>query len=144
LEIQTTPPHRHSAVISALQPILVVTMPVVAETINTVIDEMTHGTTSNLVNLLHTENANLTNMYRNTRIHELANRWNIDLVLYDTLTSRAKLSRNGRHSHCSWSFGIVDESHQYKTKNSVGWRIMMNARMGFKLQVTGTAGFYSL
>jgi hypothetical protein len=42
-EIQTTPPHGHPALISS-QPIWVVTMPGVAETFKTVIDEMTHGT----------------------------------------------------------------------------------------------------
>jgi len=42
LEIQTTPPHGHPALVSAFEPILVVTMPGVAETFTTVIDEMTH------------------------------------------------------------------------------------------------------
>ena len=44
LEIQSTPPHRHPALILAHEPILVVTMPGVAETFKTVIEEMTHGT----------------------------------------------------------------------------------------------------
>jgi hypothetical protein len=35
-------------------------------------------------------------------------------------------------------------SHRYKTKNSVGWRIETNVRIGFKLQVTATLGFHSL
>ena len=52
LEIQTTPPHRHPALISAHEPILVVTMGGVAETFKTVIDEKTHGTDFKLVNLL--------------------------------------------------------------------------------------------
>jgi hypothetical protein len=42
LEIQTTPPDRDPAPISAHEPILVVTMPIVAETFKTVIDQMTH------------------------------------------------------------------------------------------------------
>ena len=29
-------------------------------------------------------------------------------------------------------------------KNNVGWPIAMNARIGFKLQVTATPGFHSL
>jgi len=41
-------------------------------------------------------------------------------------------------------FWIIDESHWYKTKNSVGWGIATNARIGFKLQVTATPGFHSL
>jgi hypothetical protein len=144
LEIQTTTPHRHPALISAHEPILVVTMPGVVETFKTVIDEMTHGTDFKLLNLLHAENANLTHKDLNTSIDEPENRWNIHLVSYDSLTSRAKPSSNGRLSHCSWSFGIVDESHRYKTENSVGWPIATNARIGFKLQVTARPGFHSL
>jgi hypothetical protein len=111
LEIHTTPPHGHPALISAHQPILVVTVPGVAETFKTVIDEMTHATDFKLVNLLHPENAHLIHEDMNTSIDEPENRWNIYLVLYDTLTSRAKPSSNGRLSHCSWRFGIFDESH---------------------------------
>jgi len=73
LEIQTTPPHRYPALISAHEPILVVTMPRVAETFNTVINQMTHGTDFKLVNLLHAENANLTHEDLNTRIDEPEN-----------------------------------------------------------------------
>jgi len=119
-------------------------MPWVAESFKTVIDKLTHGTDFKLVNLLHAENANLTHEDLNTSIDEPENRWIIHLVSYDTLTSRAKPSSNGRLSHCSCSFGIFDESHRYKTKNSVGWRIATNARIGFKLQVTATPGFHSL
>ena len=144
LEIQTTPSHRDTALISAHEPILVVTMPAVSETFKTVIDEMTHGTDFKLVNLLLAENANLTHEDLDSSIDEPENRWNIHLVLYDTLTSRAKPSSNGRHSHCLWSFGIFDECHPYKTNNSVGWRIVTNARNAFKLQVTVTPGFHSL
>ena len=46
--------------------------------------------------------------------------------------------------YCSWGFGICDESHRYKTKNGVSWQIAMNARIGFKHQVTSTPGFHSL
>ena len=120
LEIQTTPPHGHQALISAHEPILVVTMPGVAEMFKTVIDEMTQGTQFKLVNMLHSKNTNLTYEDLNTSIYQLENRCNIHLVLYDTLTSRAKPSSNGQLSHCSWSFGIFDESHQCKTKNSMG------------------------
>jgi SNF2 family DNA or RNA helicase len=144
LEIQTPPPHGHPALVSALKPILVVTMPGVAETFNTVIDEMTHGTDFKLVNLLHAKNASLTHEDLNTSIDEPENWWNMHLVSYDTLSSRAKPSSNGQLSYCAWSFGIFDESHQYKTKNSVGWQIAMNAKIGFILQVTATPGFHSL
>jgi hypothetical protein len=144
LDIQSTPPQRHPALISALEPFMVVTMPSVAETFKSVIHKMTHGTNFKLINLWHAKNANLTQQVLNTNIDKLENRWNIHLVSYETITSRAKLSSNSQFSHCSWSFGIFDESYQYKTKHSVGWQISMNTRIGFKLQVTATAGFHSL
>ena len=60
LEIQITRPHGHPALISAHEPILVVTIPGIAETFKTVIDEMSDGTDFKLINLLYAENANLT------------------------------------------------------------------------------------
>jgi len=121
IEIQKTPLQGHAALTSALEPILVVTMPGVAETFKSVIDEMTFATDFKLINLLHAENVNLTHKDLNTSLDEPENRLNIHLVSYDTLTSRAKPSSNGQLLHCSWSFGIFDESHRNKTKNSVGW-----------------------
>jgi len=144
LEDQSTPPHRDPALISALEPILVITMPGVGETFKSVIDEMTPGTDFKLINILHAENANLTHEDLNTSIDKPEHRCNIHLVSYDTLTSRVKPSSNGQLSYCAWSFGNFDESHRYKTNNSVGWEIAMNARIGFKLQVTATRGFHSL
>jgi len=73
LEIQTTPPHWDPARISAHEPILVVTMPGVAETFDTVINEMTHGTNFKLVNLLLAENVNLTYEDLSTSIDEPGN-----------------------------------------------------------------------
>jgi len=43
LEIHTTPTHGHQSLTSAIETILVVTMPRGAETFNSVIDEMTYG-----------------------------------------------------------------------------------------------------
>jgi len=143
-EIQSTPPNGHPSLISALEPILIITMPGVAETFKSVIDEMTHGTNFKLVNSLHAENVNLTHEDLKTSIYEPENPWNIHLVSYDTLASRAKPSSNGQLSYCAWSFEIFDVSDRYKTKNSVGWLIVMNAKIGFKLQVTATLGFHSL
>jgi len=69
------------------------------------------------------------------------------LALYDTFTSRVKQSSNGQLYYGAWRFRIFDESHQYNTKNHTGWQIAMNAKIGFKLQVTATLGhisFYDL
>jgi len=144
LGIQLTPPPAHPALISALQPLLVVTILRVAETINSVTNEMTHGTDLKLVNTLHAENAKPTNENLNTSIDELEYRWNIHLVLYDTLTSRAKPTSNGQLFYWLWSFGIFDNSHRYKTRNSVGLQIAMNARIWFKPLVTASPGFHAL
>jgi len=143
-EIQESPPQRHPELKFPLEPILVVRMPGVADTFKSVINEITFATYFKLIKLLHAGNANLTHEDLNTSLGKPENRWSIHLVLYDTLTSRAKPSSNGQLSHCLWSFVIFDESHHYKTKNSVGWRIVMNAKIGFKLQVTATLGFHSL
>jgi len=93
LEIQTTPPHGHAPLILAHEPLLVVSMPGVAETFKTVTNEMTNGTDFKLVNSLLTTNATLTHEDLNTCIDKPDIRWNIHLVLYDTLTSRSKPSR---------------------------------------------------
>jgi hypothetical protein len=116
LEIQTTPPYRHPALILAHEPILVVTMSRVAETFKTVINKMTHGTDLKLINFLQAEYANLTHEDLNPRIDKPETRWNIHIVSYDTLTFIVKPSSNDELSRCTWSFGIIDESHQYKTK----------------------------
>jgi len=105
---------------------------------------MTHATDFNLTNLLLTGNANVNLQNLNTSIDEPENRCNIHLESYDTLTYRAKLSCNGWLSHCSWTFWIFNESYRWRTKNSVGWRIATNARIGFKLQVNAIPGFHSL
>jgi len=144
MEIRKTPPQGPAALTSALEPILVVTMSGVAATFKRIIHEMTYPTDFQLINLLQTENANLTLKDLNTSLDQPENRWNIHFVSYDTLTSRAKPSSNSQLSHSSWSFGIFDESDWYKTKNSVGWPIAMNGRIGFKLQVTAMPGFHSL
>ena len=116
----------------------------VAETFKSLIDEMTFATDFKLINLLDMENANLTLEDLNTSPDEPENRWNIHHVSYDTLTFRAKSSSNGQLSHCSWSLGIFNHSHLPQNKNSVGLRNGMNARIGFKLEVTATPGFHSL
>jgi hypothetical protein len=88
----------------------------VAETFKTVINKMTHGTDLKLINFLQAEYANLTHEDLNPRIDKPETRWNIHIVSYDTLTFIVKPSSNDELSRCTWSFGIIDESHQYKTK----------------------------
>jgi hypothetical protein len=84
LQLQSTPPHRHPALISSIEPLLVVTMPEVAATFKSVIDEMTPGTNFKLGNILHSKSANLTNQHLNTSIDKPGNQCNIHLEWYDT------------------------------------------------------------
>jgi len=123
---------------------MVVTIPRVAETFMCVIDVMTYGTDFDTVNLLAAENANLICEDLNTSIDEPENWRHIHLVSYDTLTSRVNPLSNGQLLHCVWRFGIFDESYQYKTKNTVWWKITMNAKIILKLQVIVTPGYHSL
>jgi len=66
--MQSTPQQGHPALTSAFEPILVVTMPRVAETFKSVMDKMTYGTDFKLIHLLHVDNANLTHKDLNTTI----------------------------------------------------------------------------
>jgi len=68
MQIQSTPPHGHPALISAREPMLVVTMPGVAVYFKSVINVMTYGTDFKYVNLLHSKNANPTQENLNTSI----------------------------------------------------------------------------
>ena len=106
-EIQITPAHRSPALGLALEYIKIVTIPGVAETFKNIIDKMTHGTNSTLVNSLRVENAIHTDEDLITSIDEQENRWSIHFLLYDTLTSRVKLSSNGQLSYCACSFGML-------------------------------------
>jgi hypothetical protein len=93
--------------------------------------------------MLHTENLNRIHKEQHSSVDKPQSRWNIHFVFYDTLLSRLKSSSNGHLSFFAWTFGIFDYSHWYKTKNSVGWPIAMDAKIGFNLQLTVTPEFHS-
>lgn len=84
----------------ALKSIRVVTMHRVAETVNSVITMMTYGTDFKLVNILCSANLNLTYKDLNISIDKPETTGNINLVSYDTLTSRAKPLSNNQLSYC--------------------------------------------
>jgi len=98
-EIRTTPAVRHPAFTWALEQIIVITIPRVAATFQSVINKMTFGTDFTLVNSLDAEYANLTHQELNTSIDKLQNWWNIHLEVYHTSTSRTKPSSNGQLSY---------------------------------------------
>jgi len=74
MEIQKTPPQGHPALTSALEPIQGVTIPRVAESFKSVINEIRYATHIKLINLLHVDNANLTNQDLNTSLDMPENR----------------------------------------------------------------------
>jgi hypothetical protein len=65
-------------------------------------------------------------------------------VLNDNFSLSPKPSSTSQLSSWSWSVGICGESEQCMTKNSIGWRIAMNATNGCELRVTATPEFHSL
>jgi hypothetical protein len=89
LEIPTSPPPVHSALVSTLEPNLIVSMAIVAEMLQTVIDEMTHGPNFKPVNMFHVENVNHTPEDLTTGDDQPNNQKNMHLVSQDTSTFRA-------------------------------------------------------
>ena len=75
---------------SALEPILVVTIPRVGEMFKSVLIRITYWTDFKLVNLLPVEHAKLTNHNLNTNTAEPDDGCNNRFVPYDTLISGAK------------------------------------------------------
>jgi hypothetical protein len=88
LKIQTTPLQRHQVLASAVEPMLVVTMPIIDKTLKSVIDKMTYGTSSKLQKLFQVEIAKFSREDMCTKIFKLDYQWYHHLVSYDTLTSR--------------------------------------------------------
>jgi hypothetical protein len=120
IEIQKHPPQVHPVLTSAIEAILVVTLPRVAETFMSVINKMTYAIEFKLIYLLHKEHGNVTDNNRHPRLDKPDNPWNIHFDSCVTLSYRAKRSSNGQLSHCTWSVAIIDESHRYLTTYCVG------------------------
>ena len=74
IEIQKTQPQGHPALISGLDPTLVVTMPGVAETFKSVIDAMIFATDFELIHLFYAEHTNLTHEDLNNNLDHPENR----------------------------------------------------------------------
>ena len=73
--------------------------------------------------------------------------WDIHVVTYNTLTERGERnpSRTPRQlTNFTWSWGIFDKSHTFKGPKSIGWKVVSEADIGFKVQVTATPASHSL
>ena len=115
-EIKIIPAWRHQALTSALEPIMVDTLPRVAVTFKCVINERTYGTEFILVNLLHVQNVNLTHEDTYTRIEQPEPRWIAHLVWYDVVTSSGKQSRDSPLSYSTGNLGFIMTSIDTKLK----------------------------
>jgi len=91
-------------------------MPKVLEIYKSDINKMTELNNFKLVNMFHMQNTILTCNHQNSSIDEPKTSFNIFLVSFDMLTSRAKPSRIGQYSYSAWCFVVFDESCCYKTK----------------------------
>jgi hypothetical protein len=127
--IQSSPPQLYPALTSALEPILPVTTPSVVDPFQSVIKKKTYTTNFIQVDVLHTENVTRSHDDLPISIDKLEQTWNINYASYDTLTSRAKPTRSSQLLYCSWSVWIVDEFNEYKPRYSVGWLIVMKAKI---------------
>jgi hypothetical protein len=90
LEIKTTPPYGDPCLVSAHEPILIVTLPGICETFKSVIKDMSYNTDFTIIDLLDPNHYNLTNEDLNASADEPERRWNIHLISYNTFTARAK------------------------------------------------------
>ncbi|KAF8520710.1 hypothetical protein BDD12DRAFT_811081 [Trichophaea hybrida] len=114
LEIKTTPPYGYPCLISALKPILIVTLAGICETFESDINDMSHNTHFTIIDLLDPNHYNLSNKDLNTSADELEHRWNINLISYDTLTARTKPNGQWQLTKRAWSFTTFEESHRYQ------------------------------
>ena len=73
--------------------------------------------------------------------------WNIHVVTYNALTECGQRNPSGtprQLTNCTWSWGIFDESHRYKGPQSIGWKVVSEADISFKVQVTATPAYHLL
>jgi len=105
---------------------------------------MTYGINIKLVNMFDAENGNLTPKDLNTIINKLDNWWNILLVLYYIVISRANPISNVLLSYLWGGISSIHEYYFYKKKNSSCWQISMRTTIGLTLQVTALPGILSL
>ncbi|KAF8515970.1 hypothetical protein BDD12DRAFT_905249 [Trichophaea hybrida] len=131
LEIKTTPPYGHPCLVSAHEPIFIVTLPGICVTFKSVIKDMSHNTDFTIIDLLDPNYYNDTNEDLNASADEPERRWNIHFISYDTFTARAKLNGQRQLTKCAWSCAIFDESYRYKGRNSQGLSVAVEAKIGF-------------
>jgi len=93
--ILINPPLGNAALTTAIELILVVTIPRVAEWYTNFVYKMLHGTYFALLNSLDTEVANLTYCNLNSTMFKPDKRWNIRLVVYSVQKSWVKHGSNG-------------------------------------------------
>ena len=128
-------------------PVLCMVLPSVCETFVAAMRTITHGTRFAIRDLSAEGGSELRHTHLNFSMNHLACMWNIHVITYNAITERSQRNPSSsprQLTDCTWKWGIFDESHRYKTPKSIGWKVAMEAKIGFKVQVTTTPAYHSL
>ena len=93
------------------------------------------------------DGAEISHTHLNFLIKFSERRWDIHVATYNALMERGQRNRSGtprQLTNCTWSWGIIDESHRYKGPKSIGWKVVSEADIGFKVQVTAIPAYHSI
>ena len=117
------------------RPSLVVAPASLLEQWEEAINKLLKGTKARLINLNVSSNRWLGPESLNY-LREIPERgMAIHLISYETFRIRAYGSTL---SNCAWGVGIFDESHTVRRPGTLGYRVLCNANVGGKFQLTGT------
>ena len=133
--------------IAPWHPVLCVVLPSVRETFVAATRTITHGTRFAIRDLSAEGGSELSHTHLNFSMNHPTRMWDIHVITYNAFTERSQRNPSGsprQLTDCTWAWGIFDESHRYKTPKSIGWKAAMEAKIGFKVQVTATPAYHSL
>ena len=133
--------------IAPWHPVLCVVLPSVRETFVAATKTITAGTSFTIRDLSAEGGAEMSHTHLNFSVKFPERMWDIHVITYNALTERGQRNHNGtprQLTSCTWSWGIFDESHRYKGPKSIGWKVVSEADIGFKVQVTATPAYHSL
>ena len=91
--------------------------------------------------------AEMSHMHLNFSFRFPEQMWDIHVITYNALTERGQRNHNGTPGQltgCTMSWGIFEENYRYKGPKSIGWKVVSEVDIGFKVQVTATPAYHSL
>ena len=133
--------------IAPWHPLLCVVLPSVRETFVAPTKTITAGTHLTIRDLSAEGNAEMSHTHLNFSFKFPELMWDIHVVTYNALMERGQRNPSGtprQLTNCTWPWGISDESHRFKGPKSIGWKVVSEADIGFKVQVTATPAYHSL